>query len=177
MAGPLCSGGSCIQCVAGLAEWPTGVDTADPDCCEPNTAAAASDRFGISSTTCQEGDLNRALIRAMIGAARADGEIDAQEQQRIFGQVEAPGLDNVIGMHLFRVDTVPRGACWGISAVPGMTRSTILFTSGSIPMDGNLCRRCTRAVCSRRIYQGESDRLLLRVLVGQPACKLHQYPG
>jgi hypothetical protein len=115
----------------------------------------------------QEGDLNRALIRAMIGAAKADGEIDAQEQQRIFGQVEAPGLDNVIGMHLFRVDTVPRGACGGIAAVPGMTRSTILFTSGSIPMDGNLCRRCTRAVCSRRIYQGESDRLLLRVLVGQ----------
>ena len=41
----------------------------------------------------QEGDLNRALIRAMIGAAKADGEIDAQEQRRIFGQVEALGLD------------------------------------------------------------------------------------
>jgi len=41
----------------------------------------------------QEADLNRALIRAMIGAAKADGEIDAQEQQRIFGQVEALGLD------------------------------------------------------------------------------------
>jgi uncharacterized membrane protein YebE (DUF533 family) len=40
----------------------------------------------------QEADLNRALIRAMIGAAKADGEIDAQEQQRIFGQVEALGL-------------------------------------------------------------------------------------
>lgn len=41
----------------------------------------------------QEADLNRALIRAMIGAAKADGEIDIQEQRRIFGQVEALGLD------------------------------------------------------------------------------------
>ncbi len=29
----------------------------------------------------------------MIGAAKADGEIDAQEQRRIFRQVEALGLD------------------------------------------------------------------------------------
>lgn len=34
-----------------------------------------------------------ALIRAMIGAARADGHIDAEERRRIFAQVEDAGLD------------------------------------------------------------------------------------
>jgi uncharacterized membrane protein YebE (DUF533 family) len=33
------------------------------------------------------------VMRAMIGAAQADGHIDAQEQQRLFEQVEKLGLD------------------------------------------------------------------------------------
>jgi uncharacterized membrane protein YebE (DUF533 family) len=33
------------------------------------------------------------LMRAMIGAAKADGHIDAQEQQHVFEQVERLGLD------------------------------------------------------------------------------------
>jgi uncharacterized membrane protein YebE (DUF533 family) len=33
------------------------------------------------------------LIRAMVGAAKADGHVDAAEQQRLFGQVEQLGLD------------------------------------------------------------------------------------
>jgi uncharacterized membrane protein YebE (DUF533 family) len=34
------------------------------------------------------------LMRAMIGAAKADGHIDAQEQQHVFEQVERLGLDS-----------------------------------------------------------------------------------
>jgi len=41
----------------------------------------------------QEADLTRALLRAMIGAAKADGRIDAMEQQRIFQQVNELGAD------------------------------------------------------------------------------------
>jgi uncharacterized membrane protein YebE (DUF533 family) len=33
------------------------------------------------------------LIRAMIGAAKADGHVDAAEQQRLFGEIEKLGLD------------------------------------------------------------------------------------
>jgi uncharacterized membrane protein YebE (DUF533 family) len=33
------------------------------------------------------------LMRAMIGAAKADGQIDSQEQQHLFDQVERLGLD------------------------------------------------------------------------------------
>jgi uncharacterized membrane protein YebE (DUF533 family) len=34
-----------------------------------------------------------ALVRAMVGAAKADGHIDAKEQQRLFAEVERLGLD------------------------------------------------------------------------------------
>jgi uncharacterized membrane protein YebE (DUF533 family) len=54
----------------------------------------------------QEADLDRALIRAMIGAAKADGEIDAQEQKRIFEQVEQLGLD--AGMRAFVSEELSR---------------------------------------------------------------------
>lgn len=33
------------------------------------------------------------LIRAMVGAAKADGHVDAVEQQRLFGEIEKLGLD------------------------------------------------------------------------------------
>jgi uncharacterized membrane protein YebE (DUF533 family) len=41
----------------------------------------------------QENEFNRSLLRAMIGAAKADGHIDAQEQQRIFKHVNDLALD------------------------------------------------------------------------------------
>jgi uncharacterized membrane protein YebE (DUF533 family) len=33
------------------------------------------------------------LVRAMVGAAKADGHVDAEEQQRLFSEVERLGLD------------------------------------------------------------------------------------
>lgn len=39
------------------------------------------------------GSFQLVLIRAMIGAAKADGHVDADEQQRLFGEIEKLGLD------------------------------------------------------------------------------------
>jgi uncharacterized membrane protein YebE (DUF533 family) len=39
------------------------------------------------------GPFELVLVRAMVGAAKADGHIDASEQQRLFAQVERLGLD------------------------------------------------------------------------------------
>ena len=39
------------------------------------------------------GPFQLVLIRAMVGAAKADGHIDAREQQRLFSEVERLGLD------------------------------------------------------------------------------------
>jgi uncharacterized membrane protein YebE (DUF533 family) len=41
------------------------------------------------------------LIRAMVGAAKADGHIDATEQQRLFGEVERLGLDGEAKAYVF----------------------------------------------------------------------------
>jgi uncharacterized membrane protein YebE (DUF533 family) len=41
----------------------------------------------------QAPELSLSVIRAMIGAAKADGRVDAEETQRIMGHLEAGGLD------------------------------------------------------------------------------------
>ena len=40
-----------------------------------------------------DGAFELALVRAMVGAAKADGHIDAKEQRRLFAEVERLGLD------------------------------------------------------------------------------------
>jgi uncharacterized membrane protein YebE (DUF533 family) len=57
------------------------VDAVEPRFLPGATPAAGGEPFELS------------LIRAMIGAARADGHIDADERNRIFEQVEKAGLD------------------------------------------------------------------------------------
>ena len=42
-----------------------------------------------------------ALVRAMVGAAKADGHIDAAEQQRLFAEVERLGLDAEAKAYVF----------------------------------------------------------------------------
>jgi uncharacterized membrane protein YebE (DUF533 family) len=41
------------------------------------------------------------LVRAMIGAAKADGHVDATEQQRLFNEVERMGLDAEAKAYVF----------------------------------------------------------------------------
>jgi uncharacterized membrane protein YebE (DUF533 family) len=42
-----------------------------------------------------------ALVRAMVGAAKSDGHIDANEQQRLFAEVERLGLDADAKAYIF----------------------------------------------------------------------------
>lgn len=56
-------------------------------------APPADDSFLPESPAADGQPFALALVRAMIGAAKADGHIDATEQQAIFAQVEQAGLD------------------------------------------------------------------------------------
>jgi uncharacterized membrane protein YebE (DUF533 family) len=47
------------------------------------------------------------LIRAMVGAAKADGHIDAAEQKRLFSEVERMGLDSESKAYVFDLLTKP----------------------------------------------------------------------
>ena len=53
------------------------------------------------------GSFELVLIRAMIGAAKADGHVDATEQQRLFTQVEKLGLDAQAKAMVFDAMTQP----------------------------------------------------------------------
>jgi uncharacterized membrane protein YebE (DUF533 family) len=47
------------------------------------------------------------LVRAMVGAAKADGHIDAEEQRRLFSEVERMGLDAEAKAYVFDLLTKP----------------------------------------------------------------------
>ena len=108
----LAYGGSAV--LGGLAykawrDWRSGKPASPP---QASTAAGATSLplpppgSAFLPRPGQEADFDRALIRAMIGAAKADGEIDAREQARIFGQVEQLGLD--AGMRVFVSEELSR---------------------------------------------------------------------
>jgi uncharacterized membrane protein YebE (DUF533 family) len=47
------------------------------------------------------GSFELVLIRSMVAAAKADGTIDAMEQQKLFGEVEKLGLDSAAKAYVF----------------------------------------------------------------------------
>ena len=58
-------------------------------------AEAASAGFGSSTTAPEvQNKLGSAVLVAMIAAAKADGDVDPAESQRIFGQMEQAGLSS-----------------------------------------------------------------------------------
>jgi len=80
----------------GWSDWRAGKTPA----AAPPSAAANSTPFApppagtpFAPETGSENSLGRAFVRAMIGAAKADGHINAEEQQRIFARVTALDLD------------------------------------------------------------------------------------
>ncbi|KAA5612586.1 tellurite resistance TerB family protein [Rhodovastum atsumiense] len=73
------------------------VETLEPRFLPATTQAAGGEPFELS------------LIRAMIGAARADGHIDAEERARIFEQVEKAGLDAEAKAFVFDTLDAPIG--------------------------------------------------------------------
>ena len=61
---------------------------------QPAVEAPPQDSAFAPSNQKEEQDHARAIIRAMVGAAKADGHVDAEEQQRLFGAMDTLDLDN-----------------------------------------------------------------------------------
>lgn len=75
------------------------------------------------------------LIRAMIGAAKADGHIDAQEQKLLFEQVERMGLDAESKAFVFDALTQPVDIAAIASAANGIEQATELYLVSCIAID------------------------------------------
>lgn len=75
--------------------WQAGKSAASaPAPTDAEMRAAAPAAFQLDHAPAADGaPFQLALIRAMIGAAKADGHVDAAEQKLLFDQVEQMGLD------------------------------------------------------------------------------------
>jgi uncharacterized membrane protein YebE (DUF533 family) len=90
--------------------WQAGRQPAATPSATPTDAASVDPRFLPSAAPAANGEaFELALIRAMIGAARADGHIDAEERRRIFAQVEDAGLDAEAKAFIFDTIDAPVG--------------------------------------------------------------------
>ena len=110
--GMLSHGGAAL--LGALAErawqnWQAGQPPAAAPVAGPADAAAVEPRFLPAATPAAGGEpFELALVRAMIGAAAADGHIDAAERARIFDHVEKAGLDAEAKAFVF--EALDRGA-------------------------------------------------------------------
>ncbi|UFN51283.1 tellurite resistance TerB family protein [Roseomonas sp. OT10] len=74
--------------------WQQGQTPAQSAPPAPQEVAQVEPRYLPEAAPAADGQpFELALVRAMIGAAKADGHIDAEEQRAIFAKVEAMGLD------------------------------------------------------------------------------------
>jgi len=75
------------------------------------------------------------LIRAMIGAAKADGHIDAQEQKVLFEQVEKRGLDAASKAFVFDALLQPVDIAEIATAVNGIEQAAEVYLISRIVVD------------------------------------------
>jgi uncharacterized membrane protein YebE (DUF533 family) len=75
------------------------------------------------------------LIKAMIGAAKADGHIDAQEQKALFAQVEKMGLDAESKAFVFDALTQPADIAVLAAAASGIEQATELYLISCLAID------------------------------------------
>jgi uncharacterized membrane protein YebE (DUF533 family) len=76
-----------------------------------------------------------ALIQAMIGAAKADGHIDAAEQQSLFTQVEKLGLDAESKAFVFDALTRPVDINTIAASARGIEQATELYLVSRLAID------------------------------------------
>jgi uncharacterized membrane protein YebE (DUF533 family) len=83
------------------------------------------------------GNFNLALIKAMIGAAKADGHIDAREQTAIFEHVEKLGLDAESKAFVFDALSKPADMAAIAADVQGLEQATEVYVVSRLIADGD----------------------------------------
>ena len=81
------------------------------------------------------GSFQLVLIRAMVGAAKADGHIDASEQQRLFSEVERLGLDSEAKAYVFDLLQKPVDLGSIVSAVATPEQGAEVYLASRLAMD------------------------------------------
>jgi uncharacterized membrane protein YebE (DUF533 family) len=82
------------------------------------------------------------LIRAMVGAAKADGHVDATEQQRLFGQVEELGLDAEAKAYVFDLLSQPVDMASIANAVASPEQGAEVYLASRMAIDVDVPAEC-----------------------------------
>jgi len=117
--------------------WQSGQPPAAAPVAGPQDAAAVDARFLPGSQPLPAGTepFELSLIRAMIGAARADGHIDAQERGRIFEHVEKAGLDPEAKAFVFDTIDAPIGVREVAAGARSQEQAAELYLASRLAMD------------------------------------------
>ena len=81
------------------------------------------------------GSFELVLVRAMVGAAKADGHIDAKEQKRLFAEVERLGLDAEAKAYVFDLLTKDVDLGSLTSAVSSPEQGAELYLAARLSID------------------------------------------
>jgi len=96
--------------------------------------------------------LSLKLIRAMIGAAKADGQIDGTESERIFNQIGTLGLNDQERSFLLTEINKPRGAHEVAASAESPEEAAEIYAVSVMAVNPN--------GLAERLYLGELSRLL-----------------
>jgi uncharacterized membrane protein YebE (DUF533 family) len=75
------------------------------------------------------------LVRAMVGAAKADGHVDATEQQRLFSEVERLGLDAETKAYVFDLLAAPMDMASITNAVATPEQGAEIYLASRLAID------------------------------------------
>lgn len=98
-------------------------------------AALSPDALPHATPAADGGPFQLVLVRAMIGAARADGHVDAQEQQRLFAEVERRGLDAEAKAFVFDLLSQPVDLAAITNAVVTMEQGAEVYLASRLAID------------------------------------------
>jgi len=116
--------------------WQQGQAPATAPLATPADIPQQGQRFFPGATPAANGQpFELVMVKAMIGAAKADGHIDAEEQKSIFEQVEKLGLDAESKAFVF--DTLTRPVDIGeiAASAQGIEQATELYLVSRLAID------------------------------------------
>ena len=114
-------------------------------------AAFTPDALPHAQPAADGGAFQLVLIRAMVAAAKADGHVDAAEQQKLFGEVERLGLDSEAKAQVFDLLSQPvdMGAITRAVVTPEQAAEVYLASRIAIDVDVPAERAYLDALASR----------------------------
>lgn len=116
--------------------WQQGRAPASAPVATPQEAAQVEPRFLPSAAPAADGKpFELALMRAMVGAARADGHVDAAERERIIGQVERLGFDAEAKAYLFELIDQPASVADIAAAATTPEQGAELYLAARLSID------------------------------------------